>query len=156
MAISPNVTFVSGAVYTAAQANAYGFGVVGLASATANSASIGTETVTLTTASFTAIANRYYKITYYEPRVPLTQNSNSSTVAIRLTNVSGTQFASGVGTNSTTSASFQIPFTVVAVTTLSAGATTICGTLTFTGLNQVAIRTATSPAFILVEDIGPA
>jgi hypothetical protein len=156
MAISPNTDFSAGAILTASQQNQFPRGVMQLATATANSASIGAETATLTTPSFTAVANRYYRITYYEPRVPLTQNSNSTTVGIRLTNVSGTRYATGVGTNSTGSAAFEIPFHVVAVTTLAAGATTICGTLTFTGLNQVATRSATSPAFLLVEDIGPA
>ena len=35
MAIAPNTTFVSGAVLTAAQQNAFGFGVVALAKSTA-------------------------------------------------------------------------------------------------------------------------
>jgi hypothetical protein len=154
MAINPNTDFTSGQVLTAAEQNRFPRGVMQQVQDTANSASIGAETVTLTTPSFTAVANRLYRITYFEPRVPLTQNSNATTVAIRLTNVSGTRLTAAFGINSTASASFQIPFHVVAVTTLTAGATTICGTLTFSGLTQVALRGATTAAFLLVEDIG--
>jgi hypothetical protein len=156
MAINPNTNFTAGQVLTADQQNRFGRGIVAIATATANSASIGAETVTLTASSFTAVANRYYKITYFEPRVPLTQNSNATTAAIRLTNVSGTRLGAAIGSNSTASANFQIPFHVVTITTLTAGSTTIVGTLTFTGLNQVAIRDATAAAWLVVEDIGPA
>ena len=68
MAIAPNTTFVSGAILTAAQQNAFGFGAVALATSTTNYA-LTTSNVIATgmTVTFTAIASRNYKVTYTEP-----------------------------------------------------------------------------------------
>ena len=83
MAISPNTTFVSGAVYTAQQANAYGFSIVALGTSTTSSSAVSVETLSVTSNSFTAIANRNYKITYYEPQVT-TPSTLSGFTTIRL------------------------------------------------------------------------
>jgi hypothetical protein len=151
MAISPNVDFVAGAVLTATQENQFPRGVMQLVEATSN-ASLGAEAVTITSPSFTAVANRYYRITYYEPRVACSGSSNTTSVRIRLTNASGTIFGGGQVFNA--GSSMDLPFTVVAFTTLSAGSTVIVGTIA--ALSGTATRTSDLPAQLIVEDMGPA
>jgi len=155
MAIAPNTTFVSGAVYTASQANAYGFGVVALGTSSTSSSAVSVETLSVTSNSFTAIASRYYKITYYEPT--LLYSSGTVTYVdlnIRLTSISGTMQQAGSVKISSADRNSGI---VTIVKTLSAGATVVVGTFTPTGGGTAtAFRAATALAYILVEDIGPA
>jgi len=156
MAIAPNTTFVANNVLTAAQQNAFGFGIVAKGTATATTTLSTTETVQITASTFTAIANRYYKITYYEPAVvPAAGATNYATLKIRLTNAAGTQYASGQNQLSGASAT-GISVTVVTIQTLSAGSTVIVGTLVLNGGAGNSYRAADSPALLLVEDIGPA
>ena len=151
MAISPNDTFLAGQVLTAQECNQFPRGVMQLVEATAN-ASLGAEAVTITSPSFTAVANRYYRITYYEPRVECAGTSNTTTLRIRLTNASGAIYGGGIVFNPNTTNSQ--PFTVVAYTTLSAGSTVIVGTIA--ALSGTATRSADIPAQLIIEDIGPA
>jgi hypothetical protein len=155
MAINPNVDFVSGDVLTAAQQNRFPRGVMALATSTSNG-SFSTETTQLTTASFTAVANRYYRITYYDPAVQTPAGAGNFTAGrIRLTNSSGTQYALG---QLQASGGTQVGNTlnVSVVTTLSAGSTVLVATLEANTGTQNAFRGATFPAFLVVEDIGPA
>jgi hypothetical protein len=69
MAISPNVDFVSGAILTAAQQNQFPRGIMQRVASTSSATGTNTETVTLTLPAFTAVANRYYRITYFEPYI---------------------------------------------------------------------------------------
>ena len=151
MAISPNTTFVSGAVLTAAQQNAFGFGVVAFTLATASDTTITAAEIQITSSAFTAIANRYYKITYFEPQI-----ANSSTgftlSQIRLTNLAGTLFQQGIISGT----SLQNSLTTMIVTTLTAGSTVIIASLQSSAGTGTATRAAAAPAFLMVEDIGPA
>jgi len=61
MAINPNTNFSAGAVLTSAQQNRFPRGVMAFTKATASGA-INSEAVQITGSSFTAVANRYYKI----------------------------------------------------------------------------------------------
>lgn len=152
MAIAPNTTFVSGAILTAAQQNAFGFGVVALTKVTTNDASITAEEIQITSSSFTAIANRLYKITYYEPQAATSSSSGSVITAnIRLTNLAGTLLSNAL----VQGASLNFTINCVAVVTIAAGATTIVATLQSSAGTALAFRGATNPAFLLVEDIGP-
>ena len=63
---TPNTNFVSGAVLTAAQQNNFPRGVMGYAEATVNYLNFNAIGTVLTT-TFTAVASRYYRITYHEP-----------------------------------------------------------------------------------------
>jgi hypothetical protein len=158
MAISPNVTFVSGAVLTAAQQNAFGFGAVALATSTTNYAlTTSTAIATGMTATFTAIANRNYKVTYTEPQAQITNLvSGTTAVSIRVTNAAGTllqtnylrNYAAVPGVGSVT---------CVYVGTFAAGSTTLvgCGNTSSTS-DAPALNRNTGPAILLVEDIGPA
>jgi hypothetical protein len=155
MAIAPNTTFVAGNVYTAAQANAYGFGIVALGTSTTASGAVAVETLSVTSNSFTAIANRYYKISYFEPALLF----NAGTVLyidlnIRITSIAGAiQQAASIKISSADRSSGIS----TVVKTLSAGATVMVGTFTPTGGGTAtAYHSASTPAYIVVEDIGPA
>ena len=152
MAINPNTNFVAGAILTADQQNRFGRGVMSYTQVTANDASItATEEVQITATAFTAVANRYYKITYYDPQ--LSNPSATYFVArIRQTNLAGAELERSL---SSVPASGFTYANVVAVRTFTAGSVTIVATLESTGTGS-ATRAATQPAYILIEDIGPA
>ena len=160
MAISPNVTFVSGAVFTAAQANAFPFGNVALASS-ATSYTMTTAAVQTTgmTVSWTAIANRNYKVTYYEPQVT-TPSTLSGYTTLRLYENSvatGPQLQQGFVQNSAAVA-LSGSLTLTYVGTFTAGTRTVIGAGLASSVTGVPIagRSALSKAFLIVEDLGPA
>lgn len=115
------------------------------------------ETTMLTTASFTAVASRRYKVTYCEPSISLVSGTvNGVAAIIRLTNISGSVLyvrdftAANIAS---TNVSLFLSFT----TTFSAGATVLnASTGTAGGGTARGARTATRSAYLLVEDIGPA
>ena len=149
MAIAPNTTFISGAVYTAAQANAYGFGIVAFGTATAND-TFTTEETEITASTFTAIANRYYRITYVEP---ILYGAVNGVLAMRIKN-GATELQK---TYVTASATFEGNGLSFVVKTFTAGSVTITATLAvIVGTNGTAQRSATNPAQLIVEDVGPA
>ena len=156
MAINPNTDFSSGAVLTAAQQNRFPRGVVAYKSVTANDLTITGEEIQADTASFTAVANRYYRITYYEPQIALPATSGAFVLGrIRLTNLAGTQYSSMIIQNQA-ALSTNYTMTTMAVTTFSAGSVVIISSLQMSAGTATATRSATAPAFLLVEDIGPA
>ena len=153
MPINPNTDFTAGAVLTAAQQNRFGRGVVAYAENTTNSGAITTEAIQITATTFTAVANRFYRIIYFEPKLSSSLNGNQGTMRVRLTNLAGAvQQTSFFEPNS---ANFQMNSLEV-VTTFAAGSTVVVATLQMGGTNVVATRSATEKAFISIEDIGPA
>lgn len=156
MAINPNTDFSSGAVLTAAQQNRFPRGVMAYNAVTANDLTITAEEIQITSSSFTAVANRYYRITYYEPQISTAATTGTFFISrVRLTNLAGTQYASGIVQN-IAAASNNYTLTTSAVVTLSAGSTVIVASLAYSSGTGAATRTATSPAYLLIEDIGPA
>jgi hypothetical protein len=160
MAIAPNTTFVIGQVLTAAQANAFPFGNVALASsATTYTMTTAAVQTTGMTVSWTAIANRNYKITYYEPQVT-TPSTLSGYTTLRLYENSvatGPQLQQGFVQNSAAVA-LSGSLTLTYVGTFSAGTRTVIGAglaSSVTG-TPIAGRSSVSKAFLLVEDLGPA
>jgi len=159
MAINPNTDFSSGAVLTAAQQNRFPRGVMALATSTTNyTVTTSTAIATGMTVTFTAVANRYYKVTYYEPTIT-TPSTTLGYVAstIRLTNAAGTQYQIQYS-QTPTATSYTPGNNNFFVGTFSAGSITLVGCLvanTTTG-TPTAGRASTSPAYLLVEDIGPA
>lgn len=151
MAINPNTDFTAGAVLTAAQQNRFPRGVMAFTAVTTSDTTITTEEVQVTGSSFTAVANRYYKVTYYEPGISATNTSGNA--RIRLTNIAGTVYQLQ---------GFAVPSAgggfvhMSAVTTLTAGATNFVATLSSDSGTIQATRSSTRYAFLLVEDIGPA
>jgi len=153
MAIAPNTDFFTGYTLTATQLNAFPRGVVARGVATSSDTTITAEEVQIICSPFTAVANRYYKITYYEPCLFFNSGSTSTiTGRIRLTNLAGAVQQ----TSSTFVFSTAEDMSCVAVTTLTAGTTNFVATLNSPGGTATASRGATQYAFLLVEDIGPA
>ena len=151
MAINPNTTFTSGSILLASQQNRFPFGVVALQTVTATDSTITAAEIQITTSAFTAIANRYYKITYFEPQIG--NSSTGFTISqIRLTNLAGTLFQQGL----ISGLSLSNSLTTIAVTTLTAGSTVIIASLNSSAGTASATRSATTPGFLMVEDIGPA
>lgn len=152
MAINPNTDFSAGAVLLASQMNRLPRGVMAYNAVTASDTTITTtEEVQITGSSFTAVANRYYKITYFDPG--LGGGTLSGNARIRLTNISGTVYQLQSVTVASTGGGFVH---LSAVTTLSAGATNFVATLVADSGTIQAVRSSTRYAFLLVEDIGPA
>ena len=149
MAIAPNVTFVSGAILTAAQQNAFGFGVVALATVSANYAPTSTAS-DFASVTFTAIANRYYK---YSLIVPGADSDASRTLTISLVDSANTSVNSGSQTLRGSGLLDLLSFTTIRTET--------AGSLTrkirmSTSAGNASMCSATSIGFFLVEDIGPA
>ena len=154
MAINPNTDFTALTVLTAAQQNRFPRGIVAYAQTTTTDSTITAEEIQVTSTTFTAVANRYYRITYYEPQV--SSASGGFLVGyIRKTNVAGTQYASSIF-QSPTGFALNGYLNVSAVTTFSAGSTVVVGTIASGAGTSTATRNANYPAWICVEDIGPA
>ena len=109
------------------------------------------------TVTFTAIANRNYKITYTEPQAQITNLASGTTSAsIRVTNAAGTLLQTNYLRNSA-AVSGVGSMTVVYVGTFAAGSTTLVGCGSTSSLSDApAFNRNTGPAILLVEDIGPA
>lgn len=132
------------------------WGLVASGSATSNSSITTTEAVQVTASTFTAVASRYYKITYYEPIItPAAGAGNYITLNIRLTNASGTVYTSGQSQATGATAGSAIG-NLVTIQTFSAGSVVLVGSAIVNTGSGACYRGATAPARILVEDIGPA
>lgn len=155
MAIAPNTTFVAGNIYTAAQANAYGFGVVALSVVTSNTTTASSSEATRTSVTWTAIANRYYKITWVEGNVQNGVNASVNNQYLRTTTTGGTII--GNTTIYYGSASLQQGSVCSCVTTFTAGSQTVFARVVSNAATNTTYNgSATQPAYLLVEDIGPA
>ena len=155
MAINPNTDFTTGAVYTADQANRFPRGVMAFRNRTSNTGALAVETVTITAISFTAVANRYYKITYLEPQGIGAGTLTFADMVIRQgTTTAGTGLA--LSTLAPT-ATVREGNTVEYIGTFTAGTVNIVATVGPNGGGTINCSAgATYPAFLLVEDIGPA
>jgi hypothetical protein len=151
MAINPNTDFTAGAILTAAQQNRFPRGVMQRVTSVATTTG-GAEVVTLTLPSFTAVANRFYRITYFEPYYETVAGSIEINARIRLTNISGTVLARGT-TFESSAGEGQVQ--AVFVGTLTAGATVIVATIQSSGTTFF-YGDATYNRLLWVEDIGPA
>ena len=154
MAITPNTTFTAGAVLTATQQNNFPRGIVAYAQVTTSDSTITADEIQVQSTSFTAVANRYYRITYYEPQFS-TPAGSFAILSIKKTNLAGTVYNTGIA-QSPAAGGLNYAINIQAVTTFSAGSTVVVGTAASGGGTCNATRSATSIAFILVEDIGPA
>ena len=155
MAIAPNTTFTSGQVYTATMANAYGFGIVGFSSSTSNSAALTTSLVTQFTVTFTAIANRYYKYTYYEPQA-LTSNVAAQYIQAVVKNGATILQQSFLGQTAAVAKFSAVE--LVGISTFTAGSITLTAQALSSSTSGTPLlnRGATQPGFFVIEDIGPA
>jgi hypothetical protein len=116
-----------------------------------NNLSISSEGVQITGSPFTAVANRYYKITYSEPAINHASGFTSNIIArIRLTDLAGAVQQQAYSWGYST----YDDMSCVAVTTLTAGTTNFVATLQSPSGTMRAGRQSTQYAFLLVEDIG--
>jgi hypothetical protein len=150
MAINPNTDFSSGAVLTAAQQNRFPRGVMAFNSATAADTTVTAEEVQITGSSFTAVANRYYRITYFEPN-PV-NGTGYFAFRIRQTNLAGTVLNTSYNTTGT---GIDRQAMMIWVGTFSAGTVNVVATAQQTAGTGTLSRGATTVAYLLVEDIGP-
>jgi phenylacetate-coenzyme A ligase PaaK-like adenylate-forming protein len=154
MAITNNTDFTSGQILTAQQQNNFPRGIMAISKATATDATITVLEETFSV-SFTAVANRNYRVTYFEPEVTGTSGAYTN-IAIFVTSIalSANQIAAGYvyapAANSYTS------ITVTAVGTFTAGTVVIKGAASASAGTSKIGRAATQPAFLMVEDIGTA
>ena len=116
-----------------------------------HTASVGftTETTILTATAFTAVANRYYRITYFEPSLANTA-IGTSTLKIKQ---GATILQQGIVAN--VAATTGYAGTISVVETFSAGSVSITATAQSSATGS-AQASATYPGYLLIEDIGPA
>jgi hypothetical protein len=158
MTTTPNTTFVAGAILTAAQQNNFARGAMANpASSTSDQSAITAEVlVTSLSVTFTAVANRLYKFTWFEPYLDSSGNISARFDGrVRLTNLAGTvlqQARLSFGGPATLNDHF---FTLTGVYTPAAGTVTLV--CTGASSNSTSLkRSATNPAYFIVEDIGGA
>ena len=156
MAISPNDNFLAGQVLTAQECNQFPRGIVAFQQSIASDLTITAEEIQLTATTFTAVANRYYRITYYEPQVSTPATAGAFvTSAIRLTNLAGNRYQLGIVQNAPATA-VGYSMKTEWVGTLTAGSTVIVASLACSSGTATATRSANQPGQITIEDIGPA
>lgn len=147
MAINPNIDFSSGSVFTADQANRFPRGVMAYSQHTSN-VGFSTETTILTT-SFTAVANRYYRLTFFEPGL---SNLNIGLSLLRIKS-GATILTQGNVANPVANTLYA--GSLVLVSSFTAGAKTITATAQSSSTG-VANASASQIGFLVIEDIGPA
>lgn len=154
MAITNNTDFSAGAILTAQQQNNFPRGVMAIGTRTAATGVLAVDTVTISAITFTAVANRNYRISYYEPQGIGAVGTTFSDVRIRSgTTTAGTLLTLGVNNATNTQRASSM---VQGVFTFTAGAQNIVATA---GPNAGTINFsagATFPAFLMVEDLGTA
>jgi hypothetical protein len=160
MAINPNTDFSVSGVYTANQANRFPRGVMALATSTTSYTLTTSGTAAIATGmtvTFTAVANRYYRITYYEPQAQTPTVVGNAQSYLKQTSASGTIIGNAVLTNETATTD-QSPLTIIKTMTFTAGTVVLVGTGSVSSITGAPsfIRDATREALLLVEDIGPA
>lgn len=149
MAINPNTDFTTGQVLLASEQNRFPRGVMSFTMHTSN-VSFAAETTIITGNAFTAVANRYYRITYFEPTLT---NTAAGYAVVKIKNGATVLNSCNSPQFNNDAAGYQS--ILVDIRTFSAGSVTLTATLQSTGAGT-AKATSTQYGFLLVEDIGPA
>ena len=148
-----NTDFVAGNILTAAQQNNFPRGLVSATNSITASGSVSAETLSITSPAFTAVANRYYRISYFEPVFQYVSGTvNVAVMRIRLTNITGTEQVFNEVKISSASDATGI---VQTVRTLTAGSTVFVATFAPSGGGNLnCFRSATATAQLIIEDLG--
>lgn len=126
-------------------------GVIAVAERTTDQTGITTEAdITGLTATWTAVADRTYKLSAF---LPLQQVTNPGTIIAKITDSSNSEVAGGRVTIGT--ATFQDALHLVGVISPSAGSVTYKVRASSTAAS-LTVRGASHSAWLIVEDIGPA
>ena len=129
------------------------WGVVATANSTAGTASVTTtETVQLTSSSYTGLASRYYKATFTTTFIGNVAGDLCQ-VQLRRDNAAGTSF--GAERVAIPLSPFQTFYCMTLFFTTTAGAQTVCATLQRIAGSGSAYIGAGLQSQIIVEDIGP-
>lgn len=152
MAVRTAYVPVAGTAITASNHAKFPGGWIGYVEVTGNQTGISSITdLTSLTLTVTAGTSRRLMATGY---CRATQNTTSgATSALAIRNGSSTTLAQSAITND---AGYTMQHTAMRVETPSSGSNTYKLSLSTTGGTVDLIATSTGPAFILVEDIGPA
>jgi len=150
MAINPNTTFSSGAIYTADQANRFPRGVMQYNTNSTTDATVTAEEIQITLSAFTAVTGRLYRISYYEPGFG-SSTPAAMTMRIRLTNLAGAVQQTGIVYNTGTQ---QQNGFIQSVVSFTAGSIVLVATLQNSTGTGSANRSATAQGVLMVEDIG--
>jgi hypothetical protein len=150
MAITPNTSFSSGAVLTAAQQNLFPRGVMQYNTNSTTDATVTAEEIQITLSAFTAATGRLYRISYYEPGFG-SSTSAAMTMRIRLTNLAGAVQQQGIVFNTGTQQQSGFIQNIVSFT---AGSIVLVATLQNSAGTGSANRSATAQGVLIVEDIG--
>jgi hypothetical protein len=118
-------------------------------------ATVTAEEVMIVGSNFTAVANRYYRVTYTEPSMASNVGNAVFLMRIRLTNLAGAQQNEVRLLNSVGNVTIPTSGTCQAIVTLPAGTRNFVATLQCGAGTGQAQRSGTIYGFLLVEDIGP-
>ena len=157
MAIAPNTNpFVSGAVLTAAQMTALPMGIYSFVEKTSSTTPVSGEAVILTLPSFTAVANRYYRVTAFFPYIETT-GGGACTLSVKIrkgTTTGGAQLQESVSFLTATTSDDKFMW-IQWVGTLTAGAQQLVATISSSASTTI-LASATVPQQMVIEDIGGA
>ena len=149
MAINPNTDFTAGAILTADQMNRLPRGIMGFVSrnTTYQPTSTASDLFSLT---FTAVAGRYYKYTFFSPGI-----DSSGALAINGLLTDASNVSLNVAGQQLYGPAQQFPMNFVTIRTESAGSITRKIRMQTSSGNANMFGT-TAIGFFLVEDIGEA
>ena len=153
---NPNVDFTTGQTLLASEQNRFPRGVMSFNTVVVSDTTVTAEEVQITGSSFTAVANRYYRVTYQEPSLASAGANAVFTLRIRLTTITGAVQNEVRELNQSASVSVPTSGICQAVVTLTAGTQNFVATLQCSSGTGQAQRSGTIIGFLLVEDIGPA
>jgi hypothetical protein len=159
MAITPNTDFTSGQILTAQQQNNFPRGLVALAQSVTTQNTISTEVLsTGMSATFTAVANRNYKVIYREGTLTKSAAIGNVDLRVRLTNLAGTEVAAGTfqmqaSVNQTAEISIIRTFTAGSITLVGTAASVVAGTV---NLRRDLFGATLAGASLEVYDMGTA
>ena len=147
--------YIAGDVLQASDMNPLPAGIIARVSSQTSVLINTTETITLTTPSFTAVAGRLYRITYHEPANSVPAGAGNYCLArIRYTNTSGIVIVQGQRQES---GSTQVANTLglTTITELSAGSIVLVATTQMNTANAWLYRSGQGiGASLEVEDVG--
>jgi hypothetical protein len=152
MAVNPNTNFTAGQILTADQQNRFPRGIMALSLITANANIVNAES-TFTSVTFTAQADRYYKITWFSGLI-INASSAVNNFYLREATATGTIIQQA---QQFTSSSEGHIFCMSVVKTFAAGSTSVFARFDENaGTATVMTSDATRPSYLMVEDVGPA